>query len=238
MAFHRKVREYVQSQRPGARLGTRLSTQRFPDAHNPSEPIDLVSPDEPADGSIVDAPGVFDSPRSSFSMSIASLRARLPPRHFADPLIDRFFKQVHSIFWVFPPDQFMRRLEKSYAFYDLEMLGHSERPVDEADRSEVDAPSWMCCLFTVLALGCSTHENGHEIHKPGDLFSCAKGLSRCVVEDESIQSIQALLLMVCKHQNNMLMAEFVSCQHRSQESWMDFPGRRNSISPAFGTAQE
>ena len=64
------------------------------------------------------------------------------------------------------------------------------------DRAEVEVPSWMCCLFTVLALGCSTDDNGHEVLKPSDFFSLAKSLSRCVIEDESIQSIQALLLMV------------------------------------------
>jgi len=57
-------------------------------------------------------------------------------------------------------------------------------------------PSWMCCVFTVLALGCSTDDNGHDILKPSDFFAAAKCLSRVVVEDESIQSIQALLLMV------------------------------------------
>jgi hypothetical protein len=54
----------------------------------------------------------------------------------------------------------------------------------------------MCCVFTVLALGCSTDDNGHDVLKPSDFFAAAKCLSRVVVEDESIQSIQALLLMV------------------------------------------
>jgi hypothetical protein len=197
VAFHRKVREYVQSQRPGAQLGSRHISERFPEPHDPSEPADLVNADEPPDGSIVGTPGLFGaSPRSVFSGSIATLRGRLPPRHFADPLIDRFFKQVHSIFWVFPPDQFMRRLEKTYMLCDLDMYGEIERSYDEADKREIEVPSWMCCLFTVLALGCSTDENGQDMLKPSDLFSCAKSLSRCVVEDESIQSIQALLLMV------------------------------------------
>lgn len=82
-------------------------------------------------------------------------------------------------------------------FYDLDLYGEADRSYDDMDRREIEVPSWICCLFTVLALGCSTHENGHDMLKPGDLFSSAKCLSRCVVEDESIQSIQALLLMVC-----------------------------------------
>ena len=49
----------------------------------------------------------------------------------------------------------------------------------------------------MLALGCSTDENNRrDILKSSDFFSLAKSLSRDVVEDESIQSIQGLLLMV------------------------------------------
>jgi aldehyde dehydrogenase (NAD+) len=162
------------------------------------EQLDLVNADESPDSATVDTPGVFGaSPQSVFSTSPITLRGRLPPRHLVDPLIDRFFKQVHSIFWVFPPDQFLRRLEKTYSFYDSDLYGEADRSYDGSDRREVEAPSWMCCLFTVLALGCSTtDESAHDILKPSDFFSSAKGLSRCVVEDESIQSIQALLLMV------------------------------------------
>jgi len=193
VAFHRKVREYVQSQRPGARLGA-----RFPEPHDPTEPVDLVNADDPPDAA-VETPGVLGaSPRSIFSSSPMTLRGRLPPRHLADPLIDRFFKQVHSIFWVFPPDQFLRRLDKTYTFHDLDIYGDADRSYDDMDRREIEVPSWMCCLYTVLALGCSTDENGHDMLKPSDLFSSAKHLSRCVIEDESIQSIQALLLMVYK----------------------------------------
>lgn len=191
MAFHQKVRQYVQSQRPGARLGA-----RYPEPHDPAEPIDLINADEPPDAT-VETPGVVGaSPRNTFSSSPMTLRGRLPPRHLADPLIDRFFKQVHSIFWVFPPDQFLRRLDNTYLFYDLDLYGEGGQSYNDMDRMEVEAPSWMCCLFTVLALGCSTDDNGHEVLKPSDFFSLAKCLSRSVIEDESIQSIQALLLMV------------------------------------------
>lgn len=200
VSFHRKVRDYVRSQGPGATMGVRPIPERFPEPHDPSEPVDLVNADEPLDStSIVETPNVLvPSPRSVFSPANtpATLRNRLPPRHLADPLIDRFFKQVHSIFWVFPPDQFLRRLEKTYSFYDLDMYGETERSWTENDRREVEVPSWMCCLFTVLALGCSTDDNSHDILKPSDFFSAAKCLSRVVMEDESIQSIQALLLMV------------------------------------------
>ena len=211
-AFHRKVREYVQSQHPEARLRT-----HFREPHNPTDPIDLVNADEPPDHNIsnashhtspsrhphltspitgVDPLGSPASPRSNFSVN--TLRSRLPPRHLADPLIDRFFKQVHSIFWVFPPDVFRRRLEKTYAAYDAELYGEgAECTFEEEDGNgrEIERASWMCCLFTVLALGSSTSED-NELLKPWDFFGFAKGLSRVLVEDESIQSIQALLLMV------------------------------------------
>ena len=212
-AFHRKVREYVQSQRPEARLRT-----RFPEPRDPTDPIDLVNADEPPDHNIPsthhtspshhphltspvaggDPLDSSASPRSNFS--VTTLRSRLPPRHLADPLIDRFFKQVHSIFWVFPPDVFLRRLEKTYAVYDAEMYGEGtegtfEGEEEDRNRRDIEKASWMCCLFTVLALGSSTLED-NELLKPSEFFGLAKGLSRVLVEDESIQSIQALLLMV------------------------------------------
>lgn len=195
----------VRSQGPATTRGGRAIPERFPEPHDPREPADLVNADEPLDSTIiVESPHVLTpSPRSVFSSAnnnnnnaSAALRNRLPPRHLADPLIDRFFKQVHSIFWVFPPDQFMRRLDKTYSFYDLDVYGETERAWTESDRREIEVPSWMCCLFTVLALGCSTNDNSHDILKPSDFFSAAKCLSRVVMEDESIQSIQALLLMV------------------------------------------
>lgn len=169
---------------------------RFPEPHDPAEPVDLVNADEHPDAT-VESPSVLGaSPQSTFSSSPMTLRGRLPSRHLAEPLIDRFFKQVHSIFWVFPPDQFLRRLDKTYLFYDLDLYGEADRSYDDMDRREIEVPSWMCCLFTVLALGCSTDEKGRDMLKPSDLFSSAKCLSRYVIEDESIQSIQALLLMV------------------------------------------
>jgi hypothetical protein len=159
--------------------------------------VDLVNADETPDASVETSGALGASPRSTFSSSPMTLRGRLPPRHLADPLIDRFFKQVHSIFWVFPPDQFERRLDKTYLFYDLDLYGEADRSYDDMDRTEIEVPSWMCCLFTVLALGCSTDDKSNDVLKPSDFFSSAKCLSRCVIEDESIQSIQALLLMVC-----------------------------------------
>ena len=259
-AFHWKVREYVQSQHPEARLRT-----RFPEPHNPNDPIDLVNPDEPPDHNIsnpshhtspshhphltspiigVDPLGSPASPLSNFSVN--TLRSRLPPRHLADPLIDRFFKQVHSIFWVFPPDVFRRRLENTYAAYDVEMYGEGTECTfeqEEGNGREIERASWMCCLFTVLALGSSTSED-NELLKPWDFFELAKGLSRVLVEDESIQSIQALLLMVAPPLLFLGVAwsvdesEFVPRKHRLTESWLDLSWRCNSFSTVIGSASE
>jgi hypothetical protein len=207
VAFHRKVREYVQSQRPEVRLGA-----RFPEPHNPTSPVDLVNPDEPTDHTspsqhhshLTPPTAGTSSPRSILSSS--TLRSRLPPRHLADPLIDRFFKQVHSIFWVFPPNVFLRRLERTYAAYEADLYGEEGAFDDEneddggdlGERREIERASWMCCVFTVLALGCSTSDD-NELVRPSEFFAAAKGLARVVLEDESIQSIQALLLMVPFH---------------------------------------
>jgi hypothetical protein len=204
VAFHRKVREYVQSQRPDARL----IGARFPEPHDPTDPVDLVNADEPTDHHTIPdhstsphthltspLPGLSSSPTSIFSSS-TTLRSRLPPRHLADPLIDRFFKQVHSIFWVFSPDYFIRLLDGTYAAYEADLYGEdAETVLGEDERWKFEKPSWMCSLFTVLALGSSSGEDG-ELFKPSDFFAVAKGLSRALVEDESIESIQALLLMV------------------------------------------
>jgi hypothetical protein len=90
----------------------------------------------------------------------------------------------------------MRQLDKTYMFYNLDHYPGTPRSYDDRDSREIEVPSWLCCLFTSLALGCSTDDNGNEIVKPSDFFCHAKVLARSVVEDESIQSIQALLLMV------------------------------------------
>lgn len=165
----------------------------------------------------VDTPS-FSSPRSVLSATHTSLRHRLPPRHLADPLIDRFFDQVHSIFWVFPRDQFLRQLDKTYVYSSLDH--YPGTPYDDHDRREIEVPSWLCCLFTALALGCRTDDGGSL--KPSELFYHAKRLSRCVVEDESIQSIQALLLMVFPSGCGLTL-EFISCEYGFEEFGMDLP---------------
>ena len=187
VVFHRKVRDYVQSQSPG---GINLP-DRFPQKNPVQETLDLVN-DEPVEW---ESPG--GSPRSVFSTNPAIIRSRLPPRHLADPLIERFFKHIHSIFWVFPRDQFLRKLDTTYLFYDFDLYPGTPHACDERDRKEIERYSWMCCLFTVLALGSSNDEADHELLKPSELFSIAKSLLRHLPGDESIQSIQALLLMVC-----------------------------------------
>ena len=194
------MREYIQSQRPERRIGTRTQTERFPEPHNPNEPADLVNPDDPPEPA-VDTPGVLvgSSPRSIFSQTPATLRSRLPQRHVADNLIDRYFKQVQPIFWVFPQEQFMQRVDKTYMFLEMDGFGGTPQAGDEKERKEIEVHNWMCCLFTVLALGCSKTESWEQALKPSELFGYAKCLSRYVVEDESILSIQALLLMVALH---------------------------------------
>jgi len=80
--------------------------------------------------------------------------------------------------------------------YDIDMYGDKTYTEGEDElRNEIENSSWCCCLFTVLALGCEG-AGGEGERSPGELFGQAKALSRFVVEDESIQSIQALLLMV------------------------------------------
>jgi hypothetical protein len=178
------VRDYVQS----STVGKIVLEERFGHQRD----VDLVDEEDPADR--VESPG--PSIRSPSSGNPATLRSRLPPRHLADPLVQRFFKHVHSVFWVFPQDQFLRKFDKTYTFYDLDLYPESPRSFDDHDRREIEISSWMCCLFTVLAFGAAA-DSEHELLKPSELFSYAKGLSRWVIEDESFQSIQALLLMVC-----------------------------------------
>lgn len=85
--------------------------------------------------------------------------------------------------------------------YEADVYGEEggfEEEDDDDERKEIERASWMCCLFTALALGSSTAED-NEAPRPSEYFSSAKALSRALVEDESIQSIQALLLMVHIH---------------------------------------
>jgi len=208
--FHRKVRDYVQS----STVGKIVLEERF--VHQ--KDVDLVDEEDPADR--IESPG--PSIRDPSSGNPATLRSRLPPRHLADPLVDQFFKQVQSVFWVFPQAQFLRRLDKTYVFYDLDLYPESSHSFDDRDRREIEMPSWMCCLFTVLALGAAA-DNEHELHKPSELFSYAKGLSRWVIEDESFQSIQALLLMVY-FPTAELTAEFICRKYRIEELGVDILG--------------
>jgi len=91
--------------------------------------------------------------------------------------------------------------------------------ITDADRMEVEEPSWMCCLFTVLALGFSEEDlDVNDLFSPREFFSHAKRLASMAVEDESIQSIQALLLMVSPKINSTHTQESLSLKYRYSKS--------------------
>lgn len=108
---------------------------------------------------------------------------RFPSRETCARYIDLFFEQVHCIYWVFSTEQFYSQLEKA--------LEHGPAS---------SSPSWLCSFFSIFTIVSTLPMDDPvpaDINTPSYYLSIAKYLSLQACEVADVESLQAMVLLVC-----------------------------------------
>lgn len=111
----------------------------------------------------------------------------LPPREYCDFYISRFFEDIHCVFWLFPFNQFHSRLDDTYRTNNAVTI------------------SWLCCLYSIFALGASSFGGkprsniivGKDMDTKSslDYLTLAKSFVGLVCDEANIDSIRALAIL-------------------------------------------
>lgn len=133
------------------------------------------------------------SNRVTTPISVSSPDYLLPPRQFADSLLNRYWDFVHPLY------PFLHR-SSFYEIYEALWTGQ-ESPNTTCTIMRVDKATSVCILNLVLALGCQYHhEAGSEKSNATaeEFFKRARSLLRInpiEPSDNTLQLVQAMLLM-------------------------------------------
>lgn len=115
----------------------------------------------------------------------------LPARELCDIYISRFLEDVHCIYWLYPVEDLLRRVQDTYT--------------EAAARS---SSSWMCALYCMFAIGAANYVGSHGRSPPPDwpasldqktsedYITLAKQLIPAVYDEADIDSIRAMAIMV------------------------------------------
>lgn len=108
---------------------------------------------------------------------------RFPSREICARYIDLFFEQVHCIYWVFSAEQFYSQLDKA--------LEHGPTS---------SSPSWLCSFYSIFTIVSALPMDDSvpvDINPPSYYLSIAKYLSLQACEVADVESLQAMVLLVC-----------------------------------------
>ncbi|KAH9883016.1 hypothetical protein J1614_000383 [Plenodomus biglobosus] len=120
----------------------------------------------------------------------------LPPREYCDVYVSRFLEDVHCTYWLYPVENLLRRIDKTY----LESASSS-------------SSSWICSLYTIFAIGAANSITEHgrspipdwpaamDQKTSEDYINLAKQLIPAVYDEADIDSIRALAIMSLAMEN-------------------------------------
>jgi len=115
----------------------------------------------------------------------------LPGLELCDVYISRFLEEVHCIFWLYPVESLLRRVDSTYS-----------------ESAPPSSSSWMCCLYIMFAMGAANYvgDNGKspppdwpaalDLKTSEDYIALAKQLIPTVYDEADIDSIRAMAMMV------------------------------------------
>lgn len=152
------------------------------------------------------SPPILPESRSSILCS----QTQLPPRQDWVQLTERYFEEINSTYWLISSESFYSRLDTAYAAQDAKDF----------------SASWMCFLYTVLALttqmisDSGTSRDGprnelglatpssrctSNIFTSNDYISVAKSLVQDVLDEANLDSVRALCAMVSDEWNAFII---------------------------------
>jgi hypothetical protein len=115
---------------------------------------------------------------------------QLPPRSVADVLVERYFADVNDLLCVLSYSDFLSWYHHSYPEKHLEL-------------------SQQVILYTVFAFGCKDDING-----PADIyFSYALHAVGPIMEQGNLETVQALVLLVCILTYPLIRRVYILCMN-------------------------
>lgn len=112
-----------------------------------------------------------------------------PSRELCMRYVTTFFEQVHCIYWVYSSEQFFSQLDKT---------------LEAGPRS--CGPSWLCSLYSIFAIASILPTDNPQVADamPSTYYlSIAKYLSIRACEIADVESLQAIVLLVCTWNDNI-----------------------------------
>ena len=107
---------------------------------------------------------------------------QLPSRYAASEYVNRFFEEVHCLYWLYPTESFQSRLANTYS-----------------NRERMTA-SWLCSLYALFSIGAQRSTNlgqTFDSRTSYDYLLMAKSLVSRVCDEADLDSIRAHILLVC-----------------------------------------
>ncbi|KKY13079.1 putative aldehyde dehydrogenase [Diplodia seriata] len=109
----------------------------------------------------------------------------LPPLEHASASVQRYFDEVHCLYWLFSTEQFHERVHETYMTGGL-----------------FAGASWLCCLYSIFAIGSAGEAEvaggGKKKKKSSaEYLVLAKALVPQVIDEADVDSVRALSLLVC-----------------------------------------
>ncbi|KAF9636500.1 hypothetical protein BFW01_g7396 [Lasiodiplodia theobromae] len=100
----------------------------------------------------------------------------LPPLEHASACVQRYFDEVHCLYWLFSTEQFHERVHETYLTGGV-----------------LASASWLCCLYCVFAIGSAGDTQTHGQQKTStEYLVMAKALVPQVVDEADVDSVRAL----------------------------------------------
>ncbi|ETN46375.1 uncharacterized protein HMPREF1541_00559 [Cyphellophora europaea CBS 101466] len=123
----------------------------------------------------------------SSAASISQGDIQLPSKPLGYQYVNRYFDEVHCLYWLYSSEQFHTRLENTYA-----------------SRSATSA-SWVCSLYSIFALSSqypSNAEAGIDLRSASEYLTLAKSMVPRVCDEADLDSIRALILLALALQSH------------------------------------
>ena len=137
----------------------------------------------------------------------------LPRKEDCFGYVKRYRAQVHCMYWLYPEERLLQRIEDTYAWYETAptqfpiKLEHNAKPTSVTRRGERPSVSWICSIYAMCAIGAAPRGASDKSPSPAplshsiaetteDFMAKIKQLKPRVEDSADIDSIRAFAISV------------------------------------------
>ncbi|KAF3000942.1 hypothetical protein E8E13_008934 [Curvularia kusanoi] len=145
----------------------------------------------------------------------------LPPKQDCFDYVKRYRAQVHCMYWLYPEEKLLQRIEDTYAWYETAppqfqiKLEHGGMPTPPIRRGEKPSVSWICSIYAMCAVGAAPRGPYEKSPSPAphshtvaetteDYMAKIKQLKSRVEDSADVDSIRAFAIAALALENAML----------------------------------